>query len=216
MASKKKNLREWRRWEHSLFMWLSSKTITINTETLLPRKWMSISCWWEVENKTFSFVLLLCTAFAFISQTAVISIHEFLILFYSPALLRRRSENGLVGPGIQPRSTHHCVIWWTKILQWILGFICSFQATLDKSPISYASVSSLPFICLCTFKKLSSPIWAKDYDRVSVKHLSPLSGEHKAQELIITKWTCGSIVVAVLQEPPWHIERLSCKTENLC
>ena len=41
---------------HLLLRHLSSRATATRTEALLPRKWLDIACWWEVENKSFVFL----------------------------------------------------------------------------------------------------------------------------------------------------------------
>lgn len=73
----------------------------------VPRKWLDITCWWEVGNKSFCFSLLpygLCFSLLTYLYLNPWGLH----LIFSPCPAEEGDwESGLAAPDGQPRSTHH-------------------------------------------------------------------------------------------------------------
>jgi len=132
MSAQQQKRRKRRKWgRHSLLSLLSSGATATHTEALLPGKWLDITCWWELKNKSFGFSssvhdLCLC----FIKLT--LSMRFFPSYFLPPCLAEKGSERVTWWvPGIQPRSTHHTTTHSTDFVTVIhdlkLRTICSLR-----------------------------------------------------------------------------------------
>lgn len=92
----KKSWRNGRR-RGTLVMKVFSWAITTRTETLLPKTWLNIVCWWEADNNYFYPMFLLPAGFGFVffpfNYTVLISTQvSFLPLYFSSILLVRGRE----------------------------------------------------------------------------------------------------------------------------
>lgn len=91
---------------HFFLQYLSSGSTAKCTQTLLPRKWPEISCWWKVENTSF---VLLCfpTQPLILLNCLYLDPHIFSHhLFSQPSCWGGKQLGGHLS-STQPRSTHH-------------------------------------------------------------------------------------------------------------
>lgn len=72
--------------------------------TLLPGKWLDITCWWRVENKPFVFLLFCCITLPYLDPLSVFS---FYFLPHHPAEVVSDRAVWWVPGSLQPGSTHH-------------------------------------------------------------------------------------------------------------
>lgn len=95
-----------------------------------------ITCWLEVQNKSFCFPLLPCEAFVFLLLNFTLT-QKIFILFFPVQLRGGGDRTACRKPGGQPRSTQHTLLqksfsFHVKVLQSITRYVRCLQVVPDR------------------------------------------------------------------------------------